>query len=248
MALRMGFDSSSVVLVYHSPGLLTIALLLTACAPPLFSLAPDAPAPAAQPSDAPSTVNLPAPSVQGRMSLEETLAQRRSVRQFVDRPLTPAELGQLLWAAQGVTHPAGLRTAPSAGARYPLETYVVLPEGVYHYQPQEHRLDLHLAGDQRAALHAVTLRQDAVLQAPAVIVIAAVYGRTAERYGVERTPRYVHMEVGHAAQNVLLQAVALGLGAVPVGAFHDRDVQQTLALPADQEPLYLIPVGAPLED
>lgn len=228
-----------------------MALLLTACAPPLFSLAPDAPgapAPVAQPSDAPSTVSLPAPNVQGSMSLEETLAQRRSVRQFADRSLTQAELGQLLWAAQGVTGSQGQRTAPSAGARYPLETYVVLPEGVYHYQPQEHQLRLHLAGDQRAALHAVTLRQDAVLQAPAVIVIAAVYQRTVERYGVERTPRYVHMEVGHAAQNVLLQAVVLGLAAVPVGAFYDRDVQQTLALPADQEPLYLIPVGAPIGD
>jgi SagB-type dehydrogenase family enzyme len=224
-----------------------MALLLTACAPPLFSLTPDAPGvptQAAQPSDAPGTVNLPAPALQGRISLEETLAQRRSVRQFADRSLTPAELGQLLWAAQGVTHPAGLRTAPSAGARYPLETYVVLPEGVYHYQPQEHRLRLHLAGDQRAALHAVTLRQDAVFQAPAVLVIAAVYGRTAERYGAERTPRYVHMEVGHAAQNVLLQAVALGLGAVPIGAFYDGDVQRVLALPDDQAPLYLIPVGA----
>lgn len=220
-----------------------LALLLTACAPPLFSQTPTA-----QPSDAPGSVDLPAPSVQGRMSLEETLARRRSVREFAHRPLTPAELGQLMWAAQGITGAQGQRTAPSAGARYPLEVYVVLPEGVYHYQPREHRLDLHLAGDQRAALHAVALRQDAVLQAPAVIVIAAVYERTAERYGAERTPRYVHMEVGHAAQNVLLQAVALGLGAVPVGAFDDQDVQQTLALPADQEPLYLIPVGAPLED
>lgn len=220
-----------------------VALLLTACAPPLFS--PETDEPGVPPSGALATVTLPAPTLQGRVSLEETLAQRRSVRQFADRPLTQAELGQLLWAAQGVTSPDGRRTAPSAGARYPLEVYVVLPEGVYHYQPQGHQLDLHLAGDQRAALHAVTLRQDAVLQAPAILVIAAVYERTAERYGAERTPRYVHMEVGHAAQNVLLQAVALGLGAVPVGAFHDEDVQQVLALPDDQAPLYLIPVGAP---
>lgn len=220
-----------------------VALLLTACAPPLFSPATDEPA--VPPPGALATVTLPDPTLQGRMSLEETLAQRRSLRQFAGRSLSQAELGQLLWAAQGISSPEGLRTAPSAGARYPLEVYVVLPEGVYHYQPQGHRLDLHLAGDQRAALHAVTLRQDAVLQAPAVLVIAAVYERTAERYGAERTPRYVHMEVGHAAQNVLLQAVALGLGAVPVGAFYDEDVQQVLALPDDQAPLYLIPVGAP---
>jgi SagB-type dehydrogenase family enzyme len=225
-----------------------MALLLTACAPPLFSPAtdePGVPLSGAQPTGALAAVTLPAPTLQGRVSLEETLAQRRSVREYADRPLTPAELGRLLWAAQGVTSPEGLRTAPSAGARYPLELYVVLPEGVYHYQPQGHRLRPHLAGDQRAALHAVTLRQDAVLQAPAVLVIAAVYERTAERYGAERTPRYVHMEVGHAAQNVLLQAVALGLGAVPVGAFYDEDVQRVLALPDDQAPLYLIPVGAP---
>lgn len=228
-----------------------LALLLTACAPPLSSATPnavDASAPTAQPADASDTMNLPPPTVEGHMSLEEALAQRRSVREFAPRSLTWGEVGQLLWAAQGVTHPAGLRTAPSAGARYPLETYIVLPEGVYHYRPQEHQLRLHLAGDRRAALHAVALRQDAVLHAPAVIVIAADYRRTAERYGTERTPRYVHMEVGHAAQNVLLQAVALGLGAVPVGAFYDNEVQRALALPAEHEPLYLIPVGEAVEN
>lgn len=190
-----------------------------------------------------TTIPLPPPVQPGRMSLEEALARRRSVREYSAEPLTRVELGQLLWAAQGITSPEGFRTAPSAGARYPLEVYVVGPEAVYHYDPHRHLLALHLSGDRRPDLYAAALYQESVLRAPVVIVIAAVYQRTASRYGGERTPRYVHMEVGHAAQNVLLQAVALGLGGVPIGAFYDDQVQRVLALPADHAPLYLIPVG-----
>jgi SagB-type dehydrogenase family enzyme len=167
------------------------------------------------------------------------------VREFKDEPLTLAELGQLLWAAQGVTNQYGFRTAPSAGALYPLEVYAVTREGAYHYEPQGHRLTVHLEGDLRQALYEAALRQDPVLDAPVVFVIAAVYGRTAAKYGAERSPRYVHLEAGHAAQNVLLQAVALNLGAVPIGAFYDERVQEVLKLPSDQQPLYLIPVGRP---
>jgi len=163
------------------------------------------------------------------------------VREFADAPLTLADLGQLLWAAQGTTHPAGLRTAPSAGALYPLEVYAVTHDAVYHYDPQGHRMTVAVSGDARPALHAAALRQDPVLKAPAVI--AAVYARTAVKYGADRAPRYVHLEGGHAAQNVLLQAVALKLGAAPIGAFEDDRVKQVLALPSDQQPLYLIPVG-----
>jgi SagB-type dehydrogenase family enzyme len=191
-------------------------------------------------------IDLPAPSLKGTLTLEEALARRRSVRQFSAEALTMQELGQLLWAAQGITHPAGLRTAPSAGALYPLEIYAVTPEGVYHYEPQGHRLALHLTGDARATLYDAALKQAAVRQAPAVIVIAAVYARTTEKYGDERSPRYVHLEAGHAAQNILLQAVALELGAVPIGAFYDDQVKKTLALPEDQQPLYLIPGGHPM--
>ncbi len=190
-------------------------------------------------------VALPAPQLKGRLTLEEALAQRRSVREFADAPLTLTELGQLLWAAQGTTHPAGLRTAPSAGALYPLQVYAVTREAVYHYLPQGHQMTTHVRGDVRSALHAAALRQDSVLQAPATMVIAAVYARTAQKYGEERSPRYVHLEAGHAAQNVLLQAVALGLGAVPIGAFEDDRVRQVLTLPSDQQPLYLIPIGHP---
>ena len=194
---------------------------------------------------APRVIVLPAPQLEGSRTLEETLAQRRSVREFSDTPLALAELGQLLWAAQGITHPAGLRTAPSAGALYPLQVYAVTREAAYHYSPQGHQMTAHIQGDMRPALHAAALQQDPVLNAPAVIVIAAVYAQTAQKYGAERSPRYVHLEAGHAAQNVLLQAVALKLGAVPIGAFEDEKVKQALRLPPDQQPLYLIPVGHP---
>ena len=194
---------------------------------------------------APQTILLPTPELMGTLTLEEALAKRRSVREFTDLPLTPEELGQLLWAAQGITHPAGYRTAPSAGALYPLEVYVIIHEGVYHYDPPGNRLSLHQSGDLRPALHAVALQQEPVLKAPAVFVIAAVYERTEIKYGEERSPRYVHLEAGHAAQNLLLQAVALDLGAVPIGAFIDDKVTEVLSLPADHQPLYLIPVGHP---
>jgi SagB-type dehydrogenase family enzyme len=193
----------------------------------------------------PDLIQLPTPRSKGTLTLEEALSERRSVRAFNEIPLTLEELGQLLWAAQGITDPAGYRTAPSAGALYPLEVYVITREGAYHYDPPGHRLDMHQPGDLRPALHAAALRQDAVLDAPAVFVIATVYERTEKKYGQERTPRYVHLEAGHAAQNLLLQATALDLGAVPVGAFSDGGVKKALSLPDDQQPLYLIPVGHP---
>ncbi|MGQ9600141.1 MAG: SagB/ThcOx family dehydrogenase [Anaerolineae bacterium] len=188
-------------------------------------------------------LSLPTPTLVGAKSLEEVLSQRRSVREFADLPLTMAEVGQLLWAAQGITDERRFRTAPSAGALYPLELYVVMADGIFHYQPQGHLLRRMSAVDVRTALWEVALSQQAVRQAPAVFIIAAVYERTAVKYGAERSPRYVHLEAGHAAQNLLLEAVALGLGAVPIGAFDDKGVQKVLGLPADHQPLYLIPVG-----
>lgn len=189
-------------------------------------------------------VELPAPRTDGPMSLERALAERRSVRDFTDERLTLEELAQLLWAAQGITADWGGRTAPSAGALYPLEVYAVTPGGLYHYLPDGHRADVLRADDLRRPLAAAALGQSAVAEAPAVLVIAAAFRRTEVKYG-ERAERYVHLEAGHAAQNVLLQAVALGLGGVPIGAFSDREVQRVLGLPADHEPLYLIPVGHP---
>jgi len=177
--------------------------------------------------------------------LEEVLSQRRSVRQFTEESLTLEEVGQLLWAAQGITEPANYRTAPSAGALYPLEIYAVTEEGAFHYVPKGHQLAIQRKGEVQADLFMAALQQEAVKEAPLVIVIAAVYARTSQKYGEMRSPRYVHLEAGHAAQNVLLQAVSLGLGAVPIGAFEDEKVKEALGLPDDQQPLYLIPVGHP---
>ncbi len=200
----------------------------------------------AMPAGGPSGATpLPAPAVDGELSVEAALAERRSVREFDASPLTVAELGQLLWAAQGITGERGYRTAPSAGALYPLEIYVATAGGLFHYEPDGHALSVVSESDVRPALHAAALRQAAVAQAPAVFVIAAVYERTAVKYGAERSPRYVHLEAGHAAQNLLLQAVALDLGAVPIGAFDDAGIQRAIGLPAEEQPLYLVPVGQP---
>ena len=202
----------------------------------------ESPAAALQPSE----MALPTPRLTGETSLEEALATRRSVREFTDQKLTWDEVSQLLWSAQGTTDPRGLRTAPSAGALYPLEVFAVLPDGFYHYLATQHTVERMSEGDLREDLWQAGLQQNALRQAPAVFVIAAVYERTEAKYG-ERAERYVEMEAGHAAQNLLLQAVALDLGAVPIGAFDDDQVGTALGLPEDHRPLYLIPVGHPQE-
>jgi SagB-type dehydrogenase family enzyme len=190
-------------------------------------------------------IKLPKPQKGGGVSLTAVLAQRRSMREFSDRDLTLSEIGQILWAAQGITEPReGLRTAPSAGALYPLEVYVTKKDGVFRYRPEDHSLIPILHEDVRKKLRRAALDQMYVEKAPCVFVITAIYERTTGKYG-ERGMRYVHMEAGHAAQNLLLQAVALGLGGVPVGAFHDGDIAQILDLNAEERPLYLIPVGKP---
>jgi SagB-type dehydrogenase family enzyme len=166
------------------------------------------------------------------------------MREFTGEPLTDADISQLLWAAQGVTDPTGLRTAPSAGALYPLELYVSRSSGLYHYEPARHKLTLSSNRDLRREIHDAALGQDALVEAPAVFVITAVYARTRGRYE-DRAERYVHMEAGHAAQNLLLQAVALNLGGVPIGAFDDERLGTVLGLPENETPLYLIPIGHP---
>jgi SagB-type dehydrogenase family enzyme len=186
---------------------------------------------------------LPAPEQHGTVPLERTLAHRRSIRDFTDAPIGVDTIGQLLGAAQGDTDAEGHRTAPSAGALYPLEAYVATREGLFHYDPDSHRL-VRRAADPRTAIARAAHGQDAVRSAPVVIVFTAVYGRTATKYG-GRAERYVHMEAGHAAQNVLLQATALRLGAVPVGAFDDDALALALSLPRAERPVYLIPVGHP---
>ena len=195
-------------------------------------------------------MKLPEPVSDGKRSLEGALNERRSVRDYTGESLSLAELAQLLWAAQGVTSADGLRTAPSAGALHPLETYVAagrvddLARGLYKYEPTGHALTLVAGGDERTGLAAAALGQTCVETAAAVIALAAVYGRTTAKYG-ERGRRYVHMEAGHAAQNVCLQAVAAGLGAVVVGAFEDRALRTALHLARGEEPVGLVCVGRP---
>ena len=197
----------------------------------------------------PSLIPLPAARQTGLVSVEEALVQRRSIRSYQARSLRLEDLAQLLWAAQGITAAWGGRTAPSAGATYPLEIYAVvgqvegLSPAVYRYIPQGHALKLHRTGDLRAPLSQAAW-QPWIRTAPVTLVIAADYLRTTLRYG-ERGIRYVHMEVGHVGQNVYLQATALGLGTVIVGAFWDLEVQDLLGIPED--PLALMPVGYPYE-
>jgi SagB-type dehydrogenase family enzyme len=196
-------------------------------------------------------VTLPEPRTEGDVSVEEALSARRSVRVYAEVPLTLADAGQVLWAAQGVTDDRGYRTAPSAGGLYPLEVYLVagsvmdLEPGVYHYRPGEHLLVRVDAGDRRAALQAAAVNQTSVADAPATIVVAAVPERTTAKYG-ERGMRYVSMEAGHAAENVYLQAEAIDLATVVIGAFDEDGVREVLALPENTTPLYLMPVGRPV--
>jgi SagB-type dehydrogenase family enzyme len=198
--------------------------------------------------DSGEKVSLPKPALDGDVSIEAAIRQRRSLRTFAKRPLSLAEAAQLLWAAQGVTARDGGRAAPSAGALYPLELYLVagnvesLPAGLYRYRPEGHGLEKIADGDRRKALAAAALDQAWVRRAPAVLVIAGIYDRSAGKYG-QRARRYTHIEVGHVAQNVYLQAVGRGLGTVIVGAFDDQAVQEALGLPPDHAPLALMPVG-----
>ena len=194
------------------------------------------------------TIVLPEPKYDGDVSVAEAILKRRSIRHYTGEALALQELSQLLWAAQGIIAPGGKRAVPSAGATYPLEIYAVVgdvkgvTEGIYHYKLEEHRLVKVVSGEQREALARAALDQRFIARAPLSIVITAIYERTTGHYG-ERGVRYVDMEAGHAAQNVCLQAVALKLGTVVVGAFDDSRVAGILELPDNEIPLYIIPIG-----
>ncbi len=195
-------------------------------------------------------IALPAPRLKGEMSLEEVVSRRRSRREFKATSLTLEQVSQILWAAQGITARGWLRTAPSAGALCPLELYAAvgretvegLAEGVYHYDPQGHALERTLEGDVRPTLTRLAVNQTFIAEAPLAVVISGEYEGVSQRYG-NRAERYIHMEVGHVAQNVYLQAEALGLGTVVVGSFQDEAVSQALGLPAQHRPLYIMPIG-----
>ncbi len=189
-----------------------------------------------------AVITLPPVDSRGATSLEEVLRKRESWRRFSQEPLTNEEVARVMWAAQGVTRTWGGRTAPSAGALFPLEVYVVLEGGVHHYLPRNHQL-LRLSGeDVREALCSAALSQAFIRDAPATVVIAVVFERVTVKYG-SRGERYAMIEAGHAAQNILLQATSMGLDSVPVGAFHDERVRQVLDLPDDHRPVYLVTVG-----
>ena len=203
------------------------------------------------------TVKLPEPARDGKVSVEAALEARRSIRQYAPGGLSLAEVSQLVWAAYGVNKPVpevaslggGLRTAPSAGACYPLEVYVVagkvdgLEAGIYRYEPATHELRQTLAGDRRAELCEAAANQNGVRTAPASIVYSAVYERNTKRYGDRGRERYVCMDLGHSGENVYLQCAALGLGTCAIGAFFDDDVRQVMRLTKLEEPLYIMPMG-----
>ncbi|MBI4833829.1 MAG: SagB/ThcOx family dehydrogenase [Planctomycetes bacterium] len=192
-------------------------------------------------------IKLPAPVKKGKLSLEETLSLRRSVRTFKDEALTDTQIGQILWAADGLSAPVETRanrTAPSAGAIYPVELYAVTKDGIYKYNLVSHSLKLIEAGDNREELSKACLGQGCVKSAPLSIIISGDYKKCSGKYR-DRAQRYVDIEAGHIAQNIHLQAVALELGSVPVGAFQDDQVKALLNLPDNEYPVYIIPVGHP---
>ena len=193
-------------------------------------------------------IKLPNPELTGEQSVELLLQQRRSVRSYQKLSLNLAEVGQLLWSAQGVSGAQGLRTAPSAGALYPLKLFVVvgdvndLSPGIYQYNPEEHSLLKTANGDLRKSLQEAALDQSCIGDAAVIFVFTAIYRRTTLKYG-DRGVHYVHMEVGHAGKNLFLQAESLHLGTVVVGAFNDDEVREVLNLDGDMQPLSLMPVG-----
>lgn len=199
-------------------------------------------------SDKKNNLKLVTPVFDGNVLTEQAIKTRRSIRSYKSDPLTLAQVSQLLWAAQGVTSERGFRTAPSAGALYPLEIYLVVGDvkdllpGVYKYTSKNHSFSKVSEGDRRAELSSAALSQEWVEKAPIALVICGVYERTTKKYG-ERATQYVHMEVGCVAQNVYLQAVSLGLGTVFVGAFNDEQVKKILKINENEQPLCILPVG-----
>jgi SagB-type dehydrogenase family enzyme len=183
--------------------------------------------------------------------VEEAISRRRSLRRYSPQALTLDQLGQVLWSGQGLTS-GRKRAVPSAGSTYPLELYAIvgkqgvegLAQGIYKYEPEGHGLQLLASGDKRAELAAVALSQHFLEEAPVVLVVCAVVERTTGFYR-KRGERYIHFEAGHVGQNVHLQALALGLGTVMVGAFDDNGVSVALGLEEDVRPLYVMPLGRP---
>ena len=194
------------------------------------------------------TIELPPPRKDSDFSLERALLERRSVRYLSEDPITLSQLSQLLWSGQGITDHRGYRSAPSAGALYPLEVYVMvghvkgLATGLYRYQPEGHTLLAMANEDLRKQVEDAALDQDWMAKNAVLIALCAVDSRTTKKYG-RRGIRYIHIEVGHAAQNILLQAHAIGLNTAVVGAFDDDSVKGIMGLSENERALYFIAVG-----
>lgn len=199
-----------------------------------------------------ATVALPKPRTSGRMSVEEAILKRRSVRNYLRKPITLAQLSQVLWAAQGITDKeSGHRAAPSPGAKYTLELYAftreggvtTLPAGVYHYEPAAHRITRVKTGDCTSSLQSAAGEQEQVGQAAATMAITGVFKRATAKYG-ERGIQYAIQESGSAAENIYIESTALGLGTVMIGSFDDAQVGQLIGVAKDEKPLLLMPLGA----
>lgn len=187
-------------------------------------------------------IKLPAPHHQGNVSVEKALTERRSVRSYREDPLTIPEISQLLWACQGITEPKrGLRTAPSARAAYLLEVYLLpgnvtnLQKGMYRYEPNGHGLVKVADGDIKEELFKA-VGQAPIKNAPAVLVFFGKSERTT-------TQRWIFLEAGHAAQNVYLQGISLGIGGVVMAGFVDESVRKALNMPENRQPVYIMPIG-----
>ncbi len=208
-------------------------------------------------SQDPLTYRLASPRIRSDFSVEKAMSKRRSHRNYVKSSISGAELSQVLWAAYGITKPddsrdvfrGGFRTAPSAGATYPLEIYAVVGKvkgiepGVYRYIPDGHQLVMENPTDIREELAKAALNQEMIADAPACLFYSAVFERTMQRYGERGRKHYVPMDLGHSAQNVYLQVEALGLGTCAIGAFNDEKVAAVMQLPEEEEPLYIMPIG-----
>ncbi len=199
-------------------------------------------------------IKLPPTDLKGKKSVEEAISARRSVRRYKVEPLSLSQLSQILWSAQGITAASRYRAIPSAGATFPLEIYILVGEqtvtglkaGIYHYETNSHAISRHLDGDFRQELSEAALGQDFLATCPVDIVVCALFSRTTSRYG-KRGEMYVHMEAGHLGQNIALQAVALSLATIMVGAFDDGEVSRVLRVNEQAKPLYIIPVGKPAQ-
>jgi SagB-type dehydrogenase family enzyme len=195
---------------------------------------------------------LPAPAYRG-LSVEEAIYKRRSIRNYSEKPVSLKELSQLLFAAQGVTGKSdnqALRSAPSAGALYPFEVYLVvnnvqdLPRGIYHYAVMDHALEQIKSGDFREKITTAGLKQEMLGTANVTFVLSAIFDRTRYKYG-ERGLRYVYIEAGHIGQNICLQATSLGLGSCCVGAFLDDDLNKLIDVDGRKEAaIYVQAVGS----